>query len=101
MGVGYPVDLVVCSCLGVDMFDCVFATRTARFGQVFTKKGFIKLKAAMVYDTEPLDENCTCFTCRKYSRGFVVNALNKEVAACHLVSLHNVAFLLNLMRNLR
>ena len=44
MGVGYPVDLVVCSCLGVDMFDCVFSTRTARFGTAFTKYGFIKLK---------------------------------------------------------
>ena len=44
MGVGYPVDLVVCSCLGVDMFDCVFSTRTARFGTAFTKYGFLKLK---------------------------------------------------------
>jgi len=44
MGVGYPEDLVVSSCLGVDMFDCVFSTRTARFGTAFTKNGFIKLK---------------------------------------------------------
>ena len=43
MGVGYPVDLVVCSCLGVDMFDCVFSTRTARFGTAFSRFGFIKL----------------------------------------------------------
>jgi tRNA-guanine family transglycosylase len=44
MGVGYPVDLVLCSCLGVDMFDCVFPTRTARFGTVFTKYGELSLK---------------------------------------------------------
>lgn len=44
MGVGYPVDVVVCSCLGVDMFDCVFSTRTGRFGTAFSKYGFLKLK---------------------------------------------------------
>ena len=44
MGIGYPVDLVVCSALGADMFDCVFSTRTARFGTAFTRKGFLKLK---------------------------------------------------------
>ena len=44
MGVGYPVDLVVCSCLGCDMFDCVFSTRTARFGTAFTKNGFLRIK---------------------------------------------------------
>lgn len=44
MGVGYPEDLIVCACLGVDMFDCVYPTRTARFGVAFSKKGLIKLK---------------------------------------------------------
>ena len=44
MGVGYPVDIIVASCLGVDMFDCVFSTRTARFGTAFTDEGFLKLK---------------------------------------------------------
>lgn len=46
MGVGFPVDLVICSCLGVDMFDCVFATRTARFGTAFTRNGFLRIKGA-------------------------------------------------------
>lgn len=50
MGVGYPVDVVVCSCLGVDMFDCVFSTRTARFGSAFTDTGFLKLKNKEVAD---------------------------------------------------
>jgi queuine tRNA-ribosyltransferase len=44
MGVGYPVDIIVSACLGVDMFDCVFSTRTARFGTAFTDNGFLKLK---------------------------------------------------------
>ena len=61
MGVGYPVDLVVCACLGVDMFDCVFPTRTARFGQVFTKNGFLKLrKEEMKNDLTPIEANCLC-----------------------------------------
>ena len=50
MGVGYPVDVVVCSCLGVDMFDCVFSTRTARFGSAFSDSGFLKLKNAEFAD---------------------------------------------------
>ncbi len=61
MGVGYPVDLIVCACLGVDMFDCVFSTRTARFGTAFTKYGFLKLKSsAMALDLGPIEEGCEC-----------------------------------------
>jgi queuine tRNA-ribosyltransferase len=61
MGVGYPEDLVVCACIGVDMFDCVFPTRTARFGSAFTKKGTIKLKKKQfLLDFGPIDETCTC-----------------------------------------
>ena len=61
MGVGYPVDLVVCSCLGVDMFDCVFSTRTARFGVAFTKYGFAKMtKAENATIFEPLEDDCGC-----------------------------------------
>ena len=61
MGVGYPVDLIVCSCLGVDMFDCVFSTRTARFGSAFTKFGFLKLSHAKnSKDFNPIEEGCEC-----------------------------------------
>lgn len=61
MGVGYPVDLVVCACLGADMFDCVFPTRTARFGQVFTSKGFVKLRREeMKNDLTPIEPGCQC-----------------------------------------
>lgn len=61
MGVGYPVDLVVCSCLGVDMFDCVFSTRTARFGTAFTKNGFLRIKGNnFLTDFSSLDHDCQC-----------------------------------------
>ena len=61
MGVGVPVDLVLCSALGVDMFDCVFASRTARFGTALTDYGNIKLKSAeFKFDFTPIDQNCDC-----------------------------------------
>jgi len=61
MGVGYPLDLVVCTLLGVDMFDCVFATRTARFGTGFTNKGFLKLKnESNKYDFGRIEPTCDC-----------------------------------------
>lgn len=61
MGVGYPVDLVVCSCLGVDMFDCVYPTRTARFGTALTKYGNLRLlRAENEKDLRPIQEDCEC-----------------------------------------
>ena len=64
MGVGFPEDLVVCVALGVDMFDCVYPTRTARFGTAFSDHGLIKLKLEKYQtDFNKLDENCDCFCC--------------------------------------
>jgi queuine tRNA-ribosyltransferase len=61
MGVGFPVDLVVCVALGVDMFDCVYPTRTARFGSALVDSGVISLKSAQYqYDYTPLEAICTC-----------------------------------------
>ena len=61
MGVGYPIDILLCASLGVDMFDCVYPTRTARFGTAFTRHGNIKLKNARYkFDFSPLEEGCTC-----------------------------------------
>ena len=66
MGVGYPVDLIVCSCLGADMFDCVFPMRTARFGNAFTKYGFMKVRnSEMATDFRPIEEGCQCLVFRK------------------------------------
>lgn len=102
MGVGYPIDLVVCSLLGADMFDCVFATRTARFGTAFTNKGFLKLKGEKnKYDFTPIDKECGCEVCANYTRSYLYLMLNKNPRAVNLISYHNVYYLLDLMRKVR
>ena len=61
MGVGYPIDILLCACLGVDMFDCVYPTRTARFGTAFTRYGNVKLtNFKSKFDFTPIEEGCTC-----------------------------------------
>ncbi len=101
MGVGYPIDLVVCSLLGVDMFDCVFPTRTARFGTAFSDKGMLKLGSnSMKTDFRKIDENCKCEVCLKYTRSyFYLSANNPRTAS--LLSYHNVYYLLRLMERVR
>ena len=65
MGVGYALDLVVCVALGVDMFDCVYPTRTARFGVALVDSGTLRLKqSAFAEDQSPIDENCDCIACK-------------------------------------
>nr|XP_045618263.1 queuine tRNA-ribosyltransferase catalytic subunit 1-like isoform X2 [Procambarus clarkii]XP_045618264.1 queuine tRNA-ribosyltransferase catalytic subunit 1-like isoform X2 [Procambarus clarkii]XP_045618265.1 queuine tRNA-ribosyltransferase catalytic subunit 1-like isoform X2 [Procambarus clarkii] len=93
MGVGFAVDLVVCCALGVDMFDCVFPTRTARFGCALVNNGQINLKSReFVSDFGPIDENCDCTTCKNYTRAYLHTIVTKETVACHLLSLHNIAY---------
>lgn len=102
MGVGYPEDLVICACLGVDMCDCVYPTRTARFGTVFTKNGLIRLKNAQFkFDFRPIDEECSCETCQLYTRSYLHTIVTREEVACHYLSKHNVHYLLSLMGRLR
>lgn len=102
MGVGFAVDLVVCCALGVDMFDCVFPTRTARFGCALVDNGQINLKARdFANDFRPIDEKCGCSTCRNYSRAYLHTIVTKETVACHLLSLHNVAYQMRLMQSIR
>ena len=104
MGVGHQVDLVVCSALGVDMFDCVFPTRTARFGSalVFDAPGELNLrKKTFTSDFSPIEEGCECSTCQHYTRAYLHTIVTREPSACHLVTVHNVAHQLNLMRRVR
>jgi len=104
MGVGHQVDLVVCSALGVDMFDCVFPTRTARFGSalVFDAPGELNLrKKTFATDFSPIEEGCECSTCQHYTRAYLHTIVTREPSACHLVTVHNVAHQLNLMRRVR
>lgn len=103
MGVGTPEDLVEAVYRGVDMFDCVMPTRNGRTGGVFTSKGKLNIRnAKFIRDDSPLDAECPCSVCRRYSRGYLRHLYQAgEMLAATLISHHNLAFYLNLMRNVR
>ncbi|CAB3231187.1 unnamed protein product [Arctia plantaginis] len=102
MGVGLAIDLVVCVALGIDMFDCVFPTRTARFGCALVPKGQLNLKQKQYQtDLNPIDENCPCSTCKTYTRAYLHSIVTVETVACHLISIHNIAYQMQLMRSMR
>ncbi|KAG4221295.1 hypothetical protein PC116_g30229, partial [Phytophthora cactorum] len=106
MGIGYPEDLVVSVALGADMFDCVWPTRTARFGNAITKYGVLNLRnAKYANDFGPIEDGCGCNCCRKdgmgITRAFVHHNTAKETVAAHLLTMHNVWYQLDLMRQVR
>ncbi|MFP4473957.1 MAG: tRNA guanosine(34) transglycosylase Tgt [Desulfatibacillaceae bacterium] len=103
MGVGKPEDLVDMVALGADMFDCVLPTRNARNGQLFTDSGVLNMaNAKHRYDTGPVDENCTCYTCVNHSRSYLRHLyMSRELLAYRLNTLHNVHYFVNLMRRAR
>jgi hypothetical protein len=71
MGVGYPLDLLVCTALGVDQFDCVWPCRTARFGNAIVSSGMLSLKRTTLSDDlGAIDPECACFVCKKYTRAY-------------------------------
>jgi queuine tRNA-ribosyltransferase len=100
MGVGFPEDLVEGVRRGVDLFDCVAPTRMGRNGAAFTADGRINIKRAEYRaDTRPLDEECDCSACRRFSRAYVRHLfVADEILGHRLLSLHNVHFLVRLMR---
>jgi queuine tRNA-ribosyltransferase len=103
MGVGDPVGLVEAVALGVDLFDCVLPTRYARHGHVLTSEGRLALRnARFATDAGPLDPACGCPTCARWSRGFLRHLLLVgEPTGRRLVSVHNVAWTLDLVRRAR
>jgi len=103
MGVGTPEDLVTCVGLGIDMFDCVLPTRTARNARLYTSEGVLHLRnARFADDPEPLDPNCRCYTCENFSRAYLRHLyLAKEILASRLASLHNLTFFCDLMAEAR
>lgn len=102
MGVGFAADLVVCVALGIDMFDCVFPTRTARFGCALVRAGQLNLKQKKyAEDFQAIDEKCECTTCKTYTRAYLHHIVTVEPVACSLLSIHNVAFQLKLMKDMR
>jgi queuine tRNA-ribosyltransferase len=103
MGVGTPEDLVAGVANGVDMFDCVMPTRNARNGWLFTRFGDLKIKNARYKDdTAPLDESCTCYCCKNFSRAYLHHLhRSKEILGARLNTIHNLHYYLNLMQEMR
>ncbi|XP_043940409.1 queuine tRNA-ribosyltransferase catalytic subunit 1 isoform X2 [Protopterus annectens] len=102
MGVGYATDLVVCVALGCDMFDCVFPTRTARFGSALVPWGSLQLKNKQYEkDFKPIDEKCDCPTCKRCTRAYLHALFKTDTAALHYITIHNIAYQLNLMNSVR
>lgn len=103
MGVGTPEDLIEAVYRGVDMFDCVMPTRNGRTGSAFTSFGKINIRnAKFARDDTPLDDNCPCSVCRRYSKAYLRHLYQaKEMLAATLISHHNLAFFLDLMRQIR
>jgi queuine tRNA-ribosyltransferase len=103
MGVGTPEDLVAAVASGVDMFDCVMPTRNARNGWLFTRFGDIKIKnAAHKIDTQPLDPECSCYTCKNFSRAYLHHLFRTgEILGARLNTLHNLHYYQELMAGIR
>jgi queuine tRNA-ribosyltransferase len=103
MGVGDPVSLLESIALGVDQFDCVSPTRMARHGAILTRHGKLNLRNAVhARDEGPLDPECACSTCARWSRGYLRHLLGvREPTAWRLLSIHNLSFLLSLMAEAR
>ena len=103
MGVGNPTTMLQAIGLGVDMFDCVLPTRTARVGTAFSSLGRLNLRnAAYAEDFGPLDPECTCPTCTEYTRAYLRHLVNmKEMLGAILLSVHNLHFLLELTARAR
>ncbi|HEU4566192.1 MAG TPA: tRNA guanosine(34) transglycosylase Tgt [Gemmatimonadaceae bacterium] len=103
MGVGFPEDLVEGARRGVDLFDCVAPTRMGRTGTAFTSHGRLNVRRADLRDDPgPLDPHCDCSTCTRFSRAYIRHLfISDEVLGLRLLSLHNVHFLVSLMRAAR
>jgi queuine tRNA-ribosyltransferase len=103
MGVGTPEDLVEGVALGVDMFDCVMPTRNARNGWLFTRFGDVKIKnASHKASLRPLDESCSCYTCRNFTRGYLHHLHRTgEILGAQLNTIHNLHYYLELMGEIR
>ncbi|MBO0799834.1 MAG: tRNA guanosine(34) transglycosylase Tgt, partial [Blastocatellia bacterium] len=103
MGAGTPEDLIECVARGIDMFDCVMPTRNARNGQVFTSCGKLNIRnAKFSREDRPLDEDCRCAVCLRYTRAYIRHLYNGgEILAATLCSYHNLAFYLDTMRLIR
>jgi queuine tRNA-ribosyltransferase len=103
MGIGDPEGVLEVIARGIDMFDCVLPTRTARTGSALTWEGRLNMRnARFADDPRPLDEDCSCPACRRFSRAYVRHLVNQqELLGLRLLSLHNLRFLLDVVAGAR
>ena len=103
MGVGSPDYLIEAAMAGIDMCDCVLPTRIARNGTAMTWNGKVVIRnATYEKDWGPIDEECDCYACKNYTRAYIRHLVKaEEILAARLISIHNVQFLENLMKNIR
>jgi queuine tRNA-ribosyltransferase len=103
MGVGKPDDIVGAVARGIDMMDCVLPSRSGRTGQVFTRQGVLNIKNARhADDPRPLDENCSCPACQKYSRAYLHHVFkSQEMISSMLLTWHNLQYYQDIMAGMR
>lgn len=103
MGVGVPADILEAIERGVDMFDCVFATRAARHGTVFSGRGKLPLKnKEFEFDLGPIDPDCGCYTCKNFTLSYIRHLFKAdELLGLRLASIHNLYYLIDLTRRAR
>jgi len=103
MGVGSPDYLIEGVIRGIDMFDCVLPTRIGRNGTAMTSQGKVIVRdAKYAHDFTPLDPECTCPACRNHTRAYIRHLLKaEEMYGLRLVAIHNLHFLINLMKSIR
>jgi queuine tRNA-ribosyltransferase len=103
MGMGYLEDVLEAVSRGVDLFDCVLPTRNARNGTLFTSRGRVAIKnVKYARDARPLDEACSCYTCRHFSRAYLRHLFERgEIASAVLNTVHNLHFYLDIFREIR
>ena len=103
LGIGEPEDLFMGIENGIDLFDCVLPTRLGRNGTIYTKNGKIHItNNAYREDLAPIDEGCKCYTCKNYTRSYLAHLFHgKEMLGGTLASIHNVYFIVNLVKKIR
>jgi len=103
LGVGSPEDLFQGVARGIDIFDCALPTRVARNGTFFTREGRLNMRNAQYReDPSPVEERCSCYTCRTFSRGYLRHLIiGREILGLHLATLHNLHFMFDTMREIR
>lgn len=103
MGVGTPLDIVESVALGIDMFDCVIPTRSARFGRLYLGSTWINIRNQQFRkDPNPIEEGCDCYACKNFSRAYISHLVHaKEILAVQLATLHNLRFYQRLMKRIR